>query len=858
MRSACTLTLALLASCAGQEDARLVFPRPTEGSGFQDEREQEAEESEEHTEQRKAWFEHRHQSDPRDDWRALERVNGEAQIQKRNDIGRLGLVTASRWVERGSQNIAGRVHTAVRAPDGQSLYVGTSLGGVWQGTLDGADWAPLGDNLYGGAHHLAVVAGATSSAPDVVLVATESGQVHVTRDAGASWQVPTGLANATGIRRVLTASGGSENVFVLRARNGGYKLFRSSDRLATFQEVLDLATFAGDVWIARDGSAGLYAMTRTGVRVSTDLGATWSSVGSAPTTGFQAELTGSEAGAPRLWTVWNSAGQEQLFRSDDAGATWTFLSNLSDYWNVLNASIVSEDVLLYGGVETHRSYDAGGSFAVINTWGAYYGNPGSRLHADIQGIDVVAGGVFGETWYISTDGGLYRSADILSSVQNLSLSGLRISQYYSTHTSLVNPNHVVAGAQDQGYQRANAAPPPTGSSLAFSQLISGDYGHLTSGDGDHDFLFSVYPGFVLIQVGENNPSLFTEDFPSGEDHAWMPPVVADPLDARHFFLCASHLYRYTKGAGNNWTSAQWSSFDFGLAAGEYLSALSFSPLDPQRAYAVTDRGRLYHSSDHGLSWTASVSSAPGGQYFYGSALLASTVSVDTVYVGGSGYSGPAVYRSTDGGATFQAWSTGLPPTLVYCLGEAHDGSGKVFAGTETAAHARAPLDAGWSDITGTQAPITVYWSVETLPNENTLRFGTYGRGIWDYQLDLQARATVRNGSGANPSCLTSISPPRLGASWSVRIDPTLVPFTQVSQLVVRDAPASGTLLSYGEALIGGIKLFSASQPAQAAGNVFSFPVPNDVNLVGVAAFSQAVLVGPGIQLCNALDVVVGY
>src|SRR5262249_20129880 len=150
--------------------------------------------------------------------------------------------------------------------------------------------------------------------------------------------------------------------------------------------------------------------------------------------------------------------------------------------------------------------------------------------------------------YISTDGGLFRSTDLLVSVQNLSLSGLRISQYYTTHTSSRAPAHVVAGAQDQGYQRASVPAVPPSTALAFSQLISGDYGHLTSGDGDHDFLFSTYPGFVLCQVGENAPQLFTEDFPAGEDHAWMPPVVADPNDSRNFFLCCSHLYRYVKAA----------------------------------------------------------------------------------------------------------------------------------------------------------------------------------------------------------------------------------------------------------------------------------------------------------------------
>lgn len=718
--------LLVLAACAPRDEARRVFPQPTE-----DVLDEDAEARQK--ERRKAWFEHRHQAGPGVDWRALERANGAAQIEKRNRLATAALAQPDRWTERGSQNQAGRVHTAALSADGEALVVGTSLGGAWRGSLDGANWTPFGDNLYGGAHHLAVVAGATGADPDVVLVATDGGLVHVTRDGGATWQVPNGLGFVHGVRRVLTASDGSGAVFLLRRRNSFYKLYRSTDAMVSFQELHDLGTFAGDVWTTRDGRTDLYLMTGSGVRKSTDLGASWTSVGPAPVAGSQAELTGSEAGAPRLWSVSASGGAKKLYRSDDAGASWIFLRDLADYWDVLNASITTAGTFLYGGVETHRTVDGGASFAVINTWQAYYGNPASRLHADIMGIDVVpSAGPFGETWYLATDGGLYRSTDLLVSVQNLSLSGLRVSQYYTTHTSLANPEHVVAGSQDQGYQRASQGPPPASTNLAFSQLISGDYGHLTSGDGDHDYLFSTYPGFVLCQVGENDPQLYLEDFPPAEDHAWMPPVVADPLDARRFFLCASRLYRYTKSASNNWSFAPWSSFDFGVEPGEYVSALAFSPLDPQRAYAVTDRGRLYRSSDHGVTWAQSSSSAPGGQYFYGTALLASATAVDTVYVGGSGYSGPAVYRSLDGGVTYQAWSTGLPPTLVYCLAEALDESGKVFCGTESAAYARAVGSASWVDITGNQAPVTIYWSAEALRHTNTIRFGTYGRGIWDF------------------------------------------------------------------------------------------------------------------------------
>ncbi len=848
--------LPLLAACSRVESASEAarpprHPRATE-HWLADDAEQVQKE------RRKAWFGERHRSPPESDWRAIERENGQRQIDKRNRLAQ-ALVAASPWVERGSDNQSGRVHAAALSTDGQSLYVGSSLGGLWKGTLDGTGWTALGDNLYGGAHWLAVVSGESPGEPDVVLAATDGGLAHVTRDQGATWLVPGGFGSSVNeVRRVLVASDGSETVFVVRRRSGTVKLVRSTDRMASFQDVYTFGGFGGDVWARRDGSADLYLLDDGGLFRSTDLGDTWTSVGPAPAAGSGGELAGSESGAPRLWAVLAVSGQRQLHRSDDAGASWTFLASITDYWGSLEASIGSADVFAYGGVEVWRTSDGGASFAKVNNWWEYYGAPATRLHADIPGLHVVPDPQGGELWYACTDGGLFRSRDQLASVENLSLSGLRISQYYTTHTSSADPGHVVAGSQDQGYQRASAPPETGGTVLDLAQLISGDYGHLTSGDGDHDYLFSTYPGFILIQVGENAPALFSEDFPAGEDHAWMPPVVADPLDGRHFFFCASRLYRYQKSGGNDWTSSLWSSFDFGASPGEYVSALVFSPVDPDRAYAVTNYGRLFWSGDHGVSWTPSTSTGPSGQYFYGTALLASSSDVDTVWVGGSGYGGPAIYRSVDGGVSFQQFATGLPPTLVYCLGEAPDGSGTLVCGTETAAYRRDPADTSWVDVTGAEAPVTIYWSVEALPDENTMRFGTYGRGMWDYQIDLQASAVVRNGSGVNPLCLASVSPPEIGGTWSVTVDSASFGGAGSSFLVVRSAPASGPLLPYGEVLTGGPRLFAASRPSSGHLDAFSFAVPADPGLVGVEAFAQGVLLGPGIVLCNALDLVVGY
>jgi hypothetical protein len=125
---------------------------------------------------------------------------------------------------------------------------------------------------------------------------------------------------------------------------------------------------------------------------------------------------------------------------------------------------------------------------------------------------------------------------------------------------------------------------------------------------------------------------------------------------------------------------------------------------------------------------------PGEHYFYGNALVVHPTNTLEAFIGGSGYSTVGVRRTTNGGSTWTSAVAGLPSTLTYGLAYAADGSGDVFAATEAGAY-RWDRSAGtWENIMGLEAPITLYWSVEGVAADNLMRFGTYGRGIWDFEL----------------------------------------------------------------------------------------------------------------------------
>jgi len=710
-----------------------------------------ADAEERNREDRRAWLAEMHRTAPGVDWRALERANGRDLQARRNAAVRDG--HDDRWTEIGSRNLAGRMHVAAVSVVGDSLYGGSSRGGVWKGSLHGDGWRPLADDLWGGSHGLAV-AGADG---EVITSITDGGGVHYSEDGGATWLVPAGLPQSLGsCKRVARDPTDPDRVLLMARFGGALVLYLSDDAGRSYQQVRSLSGTSGDFWLDRVQGGTVYVLDGNRLWSSQGSLLVWTPLGTLPfgqSTGTV--LTASEAGAPTFYAAAQLGGEWRLYRSLDGGLTWMFRHAIDDFWETLCASITDPDLVAFAGVELWRSTDGGGSFAKVNDWWEYYDDPVHKLHADFPGLDCLPRPGGGEVWYAATDGGLYRSDDGLASVANISLEGLGVSQYYSTLTSANDPELVLAGAQDQGYQRSTG--PGRGPAWDFTQLISGDYGHLTSSDGTHAVVFSVYPGFVLVQQGEQAPVLAGYlDFPA-DDHGWLPFILADPDDAHAFYFCGTRLHHGVWRGGDIVTYTA-SSQDFTVAGGSYLTAVGIAPADHGRRIAVVDNGRIWSTTDGGAQWRLSADTGPAAHYFYGTAIVHAAGDPDRAWIGGSGYSGPGVWRTDDGGQTWEAAGEGLPATLVYGLALESPDREILYAATEAGPYRLDPGTGPWEAIGGTTAPLTTYWCVEAVPTADLVRFGTYGRGIWDYAVtpatgvedDLPVATTLELACAPNP------------------------------------------------------------------------------------------------------------
>ena len=214
-------------------------------------------------------------------------------------------------------------------------------------------------------------------------------------------------------------------------------------------------------------------------------------------------------------------------------------------------------------------------------------------------------------------------------------------------------------------------------------------------------------------------------------------VVADPEDPWSVFFGAPSgcTATPTTMSAGTWVPEDWAGRVLPISTdGEYISALAFSPIDPNRACTWRPTAaRIFVSDDqgHAPGPRPSNTDALRPHYFYGHALVASHEDRrrrlprrQWLPVARRFCAPPTAGRSWDG-----ARSTGCRQTQVYGAGrgrrrERHDCSPPPTRPPTS----RLPEGGPWVDITDSlDAPVTTYWSVEWL-EEGAARFGTYGSG----------------------------------------------------------------------------------------------------------------------------------
>lgn len=356
----------------------------------------------------------------------------------------------------------GRTVGAVGIPDQpNTFYVGVSNGGVWKTTDAGRTWNPIFDSESTGSIGTIAIA---PSDPNIIYVGSGEGLrrpdlstgngIYKSTDAGKSWR-HLGLRDGQQIASIIVDPHDPNRVFAAvlghpYGPNTERGIFRSTDGGENWTRVLYKDENTGGIDLAFDPTtpqtiyASMWASRRppwtvgnpydgdgSGLFKSTDGGNTWHPL----TRGLPTHAEGlgrigftvAPSNPSRMYALVDAKTDVGgLYRSDDAGESWTRINHEERIWGRGNdfawvrADPRNADEIYVCNTSTYRSTDGGNSFTAIkgapggDDYHAIWINP---LHPEIlllavdQGATIsVNGGKTWSSWYNQPTAAFYHVA----------------------------------------------------------------------------------------------------------------------------------------------------------------------------------------------------------------------------------------------------------------------------------------------------------------------------------------------------------------------------------------------------------------------------------------------------------------
>ncbi len=665
----------------------------------------------------------------------------------------------------------------------QLYYMGSTGGGVYKTTDAGATWTNISDGFFEAGSIGAITV--SESNPSVIYVGTGSacprGNVspgvgmYKSTDAGATWQ-HVGLRDTRFIGAIAVHPTNPDIVYAAalgnvfgRSKDRG--VYRSRDGARTWELVHAISDRTGAVDITMDVKnpdvlyAAMWTVERKpwsidsgsvegGLFKTTNGGNTWQKLGGGLPDKVMVGRIGvsvSRTNPQRVYAIVEAADKlGGIYRSDDAGATWTrtFTNGATTqrafYYTHIYADPVDADTVYVLNVGAFKSTDGGKSFP----------GAGINSHSDYHAIWVNPRN--NKAIVVGNDGGGTVSLNGTSWTQQ---NNQITSEIYRLTVDTRWPYWVYGAQQDN----STIAVPSQGSETPY-QVGGGESGHIAVDPRDYNIVWAGNYGGTISRIDRkfnvsDNAKVYA-DLETGQRTAdmkyrfqWNSPIKISPHNPDVVYTMSQFVHR-TRNGGVDWEviSRDLTRNDKrrqNYSGGEGITrdstgvevygtifAFEESPTVPGLLWAGSDDGLMHLSRDNGKTWTnitppglpeGCINTIDLSAHDPGRAHIA-------VYRYRQGDFTPYLYQTSDYGKTWKRiadGTNGIPPGhFTRAIAEDPVRRGLIYAGTEFGLYASFDDGAHWQPFQ-LNLPITPVTNL--LFYRDDLILTTQGRGFWIFE-----------------------------------------------------------------------------------------------------------------------------
>lgn len=635
--------------------------------------------------------------------------------------------------------------------DPNILYCGTEAGGIFKTTDKGLSWQFVSANTL---IRTVVTIKIHPTDPDIVYAA-DSYAIYKTTDGGLNWET---LYEQQGLSATDISINPDDTDIILLSSFIG--LYRSTDAGQNWTQIISEKCY--DIEIKPDDANIVYLLKRNPDEnicefyKSEDSGSTfsirqngWYNSTDPDRRDDGARMTVTPADPDRIYVVLagnSKAGDNGfigIFRSDTAGESWTLpnppaggpytaahpnlmtLSNTNTlYQGFYNLGIAAAhdnpDNVLIGGLNLWKTEDGAATFTAL---GGYQGNIG-YIHPDQQEIEIN-----GNDMWVANDGGINYSTDLFSTHESRKF-GVIGSDFWGFGAGW-NEDILVGGR----YHNGNTAYKQAYANGSFRRL-----------------------GGAEAATGYVNPGIDSKAYFSDISSK----IIPNTLDGEIISLPSLNLYpnetfyaahsselefdpRYYKTIYLGKDNQLWKSTDEGVSfellytfgtSGNPLLHFEISRSNPDVIYVYQRTSfygaTLWKSSDGGQNWVEKVFPAASSQRAGTMSLSATDENTLWVAFGHQNNNGQKIYKTTDGGDSWENLSTAIldDQTIHHVFHQAGT-DGAIYIGTNYAVFYRDNAMNDWMLFNEGLPMRSVCNTFKPFYKEGKLRMATYGNGLWE-------------------------------------------------------------------------------------------------------------------------------